>query len=135
MNMALSPAARPCTDGGVPVVPRILVVEDDRLIGVLLAAMLEDMDLDVCAIETTQGGAVEAALRLRPDLMIVDAKLGHGSGIAAIEEIERHGPVPHIFMSGQRLPAGRQNAFALMKPFSREQLLGAIRRALPAAAA
>jgi DNA-binding response OmpR family regulator len=115
--------------------PQILVVEDDKLIGILLAAMLEDMELDVCAIETTQSGAVEAALRLRPDLMIVDARLGGGSGIAAMEEIERHGPVPHIFMSGERLPAGVEGAPTLMKPFSRQQLSGAIRKLLPVPAA
>jgi DNA-binding response OmpR family regulator len=112
--------------------PQILVVEDDKLIGMLLAAMLKDMDLDVCAIETTQRGAVEAALRLRPDLMIVDAKLGRGSGIAAMEEIERHGPVPHIFMSGERLASGSQDRPTLMKPFSQEQLSWAIRKVLQA---
>jgi CheY-like chemotaxis protein len=111
--------------------PHILVVEDDKLIGMLLAEMLEDMELDVCAIETTQSGAVEAALRLRPDLMIVDARLGGGSGIAAMEEIERHGPVPHIFMSGDKLPADALGAPTLMKPFSRQQLSGAIRQVLP----
>jgi len=115
--------------------PQILVVEDDKLIGMLLAAMLEDMKLEVCAIETTQSGAVEAALRLRPDLMIVDARLDGGSGIAAMEEIERHGPMPHIFMSGDRLPPGSQGAPTLMKPFSRQQLTGAIQRFLQVPAA
>jgi DNA-binding response OmpR family regulator len=110
--------------------PQILIVEDDKLIGMLLAAMLEGMDLHVCAIETTQSGAVESALRLRPDLMIVDARLGAGSGIAAVEEIERHGLVPHIFMSGERMVAGSLDAPMLMKPFSQEQLSGAIRRVL-----
>jgi DNA-binding response OmpR family regulator len=110
--------------------PQILIVEDDTLIGTLLATMLEGMDLHVCAIETTQGGAVEAALRLRPDLMLVDARLGSGSGIAAMEEIERHGRVPHIFMSGEKIGAARNGAPMLMKPFNQEQLSGAIRRAL-----
>ncbi len=114
--------------------PQILVVEDDKLVGMLLAALLEDMNLDVCAIETTQSGAVAAALRLRPDLMIVDAKLGRGSGIAAMEEIQRHGPMPHIFMSGERLATDEQGAPTLMKPFSRQQLSGAILLAMPALA-
>jgi DNA-binding NtrC family response regulator len=107
-----------------------MIVEDDQLIGDLLAAMLEDMAMDVCAIETTQSGAVAAALRLHPDLMIIDAKLGGGSGIAAMEEIQRHGPVPHIFMSGDRLPAASQGPLTLIKPFSQQQLSDAIRRAL-----
>ncbi len=109
-------------------------MDDDQTIGLLLAATLEDMDLDVCAIETTQSGAVETALRLRPDLMIVDARLGRGSGFAAMKEIERHGHMPHIFMSGDRLPASVHDAPALMKPFSREQLSDAITRVLHAPA-
>jgi DNA-binding response OmpR family regulator len=100
------------------------------LIGMLLAAILEDLDLDVCGIATTQSGAVEAALRLRPDLMVVDARLGVGSGIAAMAEIERHGRVPHIFMSGDKLAAGSQGAQTLTKPFSRRELIGAISLAL-----
>jgi CheY-like chemotaxis protein len=112
--------------------PQVLVVEDDELIGILLAAMLEDMAFHVCAIETTQSGAVEAALRLRPDLMIVDARLSPGSGLAAMAEIERHHPVPHVFMSGEKLPPPRQTTPMLMKPFNRQQLTKAIQQAMHA---
>jgi hypothetical protein len=52
-----------------------------------------------------------------------------------MEEIERHGPMPHIFMSGDRLPPGSQGAPTLMKPFSRQQLTGAIQRFLQVPAA
>jgi DNA-binding response OmpR family regulator len=114
---------------------QVLVVDDDKLIGALLAAMLADMGLAVCAVETTQSGAVAAALRLRPDVMIVDARLGRGSGIAAVDEIERHGKVPHIFMSGEILPVGRADAVALRKPFTWAELDRAIRRLLLAPAA
>jgi DNA-binding response OmpR family regulator len=110
--------------------PRILVVEDDKLIGTLLAAMLEDMNLQVCAIETTERGAVEAALRLRPDMMIVDARLGQGSGIAAMVEIARHLAIPHIFMSGGRLTSLDPELPILLKPFNEQQLSEAIRQVL-----
>jgi len=108
---------------------QVLVVEDDALIGLLLAEMLREMNFEVCAVETTQSGAVAAALRLRPDLIIVDAKLGVGSGIVAMSEIESHGPVPHIFMSGERLAKELYGAPTLMKPFSEQTLAGAIREA------
>ncbi len=114
--------------------PQILVVEDDVLIGMLLRTMLEEMDLGVCAVATTQKAAVEAALRLLPDLLLVDVRLGGGSGIAAVEEIERHGKVPHIFMSGARMPPANRGAPALMKPFGRQDLSRAIRQALPVSA-
>lgn len=78
---------------------RVLVVEDDAVIGVLLAEMLEEMGHDVCAVEATEAEAVIAAARWHPDLMIVDVRLGEGSGVAAVDEIHRAGPVPHVFVS------------------------------------
>jgi DNA-binding response OmpR family regulator len=106
--------------------PRVLIVDDDTLIGMLLATMLQDMGFETCDVETTQTGAVAAALRLRPDLMLVDAKLGPGSGIAAMAEIRLQMAVPHIFMSGERL----HGAPALLKPFTEQQLACAIRSVL-----
>ena len=63
---------------------RVLVVEDDCMIGMLLAEMLEAMGHDPCAIEATEADAVTAVARYRPDLMIVDAWLGDGSGLSDI---------------------------------------------------
>ena len=62
---------------------RVLVVEDEMLIGMLLADMLEARGYDVCAVEATETGAVTAAARYNPGLMIVDARLRDGSGVAA----------------------------------------------------
>ena len=78
---------------------RVLVVEDDAIIGALLAEMLEGMGHDVCAVEATEADAVTAAARWRPDLMIVDVRLGEGSGVSAVDEIHRTGPIPHVFVS------------------------------------
>jgi len=74
--------------------------EWEIMIGMLLAQMLETMGHDVCAIEATEADAVTAVVRCRPDLMIVDARLGDGSGVSAVEEILRTGFVPHVFISG-----------------------------------
>ena len=45
---------------------RVLVVEDDALIGALLAEMLAGMGHDVCGIEATEAAAVSAEARCRP---------------------------------------------------------------------
>ncbi len=79
---------------------RVLVVEDDAMIGMLLAEMLAGMGHEVCAIETTEDDAVTAAARCRPDLMIVDVRLGDGSGVDAVAKIHRTATVPHVFVSG-----------------------------------
>jgi len=115
---------------------RVLVVEDDAMIGMLLAEMLEAMGHDICAIEATEVDAVAAAVQFRPNLMIVDVRLDDGSGLAAVEEILRTGPVPHLFVSGDtsRVRALRPGAVVIQKPFRESDLARAIQCALGAAA-
>jgi two-component system, response regulator PdtaR len=114
---------------------RVLVVDDDAMIAMLLADMFAAMGHDVCAIEATEAGAVAAAVRCMPDLMIVDVRLGDGGGVSAVEEILRVGFVPHVFVSGDisRLRTLKPGAVAMQKPFSESDLLRAIQRALGAA--
>jgi DNA-binding response OmpR family regulator len=84
----------------------VLVVEDDAVISMLLAEVLTGMGHDVCAIASTEADAVAAAVRYRPDLMIVEARLGDGSGVPAVEEMLRIGFVPHGFVTGDTLRDG-----------------------------
>ncbi len=114
---------------------RVLVVEDNALIGALIGELLEYMGHDVCAIEATEPDAVAAAARCKPQLMIVDMRLGNGSGVAAVEEILRSRPVPYVFISGERFQACRPGAVMLRKPFHEADLVHAIDRAVSIAAA
>jgi two-component system, response regulator PdtaR len=116
---------------------RVLVVDDDAIIAMLLADIFAGMGHDVCAIEATEAGAVAAAVRYGPDLMIVDARLGDGSGVAAVEEILRTGFVPHVFISGDisTVRALNPGAVTIQKPFIESDLVRAIQRALGAVAA
>ena len=114
---------------------RVLVVEDDAVIGMLLAEMLAGMGYEVCAIEGTEADAVSAAARCRPDVMIVDVWLGEGSGLAAVEEINRSGPVPHVFVSGDisGIRALRLDSIAIQKPYRESDLARVIQQALAGA--
>ena len=113
---------------------RVLIMEDDPLIGMLLAEWLEEMG--VCAVAATAVDAVTAAAQNRPDLVIADARLGDGSGVSAIEEILRTGFVPHLFITGNisRVKALRPGAVVLEKPFRVAELMLGIQRALGIAA-
>ena len=113
----------------------VLVVEDDALLASVLGDVLAGMGHTVCAIEDTQSGAIAAAARCRPDLMIVDARLATGSGVVAVEEIQRVGPVPHLFVSGDILGILARNpgAVVIQKPFRESDLVWAMERALGAA--
>ena len=113
---------------------RILVIEDNAIIAMLLETTLADMGHEVCAIEATEAGAVAAAERLRPDLLVVDAGLREGNGISAVERILRGGFVPHVFVSGHDLRPEMLNSRAvrLSKPYDARDLYAAIQTALAA---
>lgn len=107
---------------------QVLVVEDDAIIAMLLSDVLVDLGHAPCAVVATEDEAVEAARRFRPGLMIVDARLRHGSGVAAVERILRTGFVPHVFVSGDALDARRLDprAVLLRKPYAEVDLRRAV---------
>jgi two-component system, response regulator PdtaR len=111
---------------------RTLIVEDDAMIGGLLAETLEGLGHAVSAVENNVDNAVAAASRCRPDLMIVDVGLGQASGIAAVKEILRGGFVPHVFVTGDVVMGTLLGADTVLirKPFRVSDLDLAIQRAL-----
>jgi CheY-like chemotaxis protein len=116
---------------------RTLVVEDDAIIGGLLAEALEGLGHTVCAVETNVAKAVAAASHWRPDLMIVDVGLGEASGFVAVKEILRSRFVPHVFVTGNAvrgMPLGPDTVL-IQKPFRVSDLERAIQRALAMAPA
>jgi len=113
---------------------RVLVVEDEALLGVLFGEVLEGMGHEVCAIAATEPDAIKAALRHHPDLLLVDVQLGVGNGVSAVTEILRSGFVPHVYYSGDisGIQASQPNAVTIQKPFRVSDLAKAIDRALGA---
>jgi two-component system, response regulator PdtaR len=111
---------------------RVLVVDDDTLIATLLAEVLAGIGHEVCAIESTEAGAVAAAARCKPNVMIVDVLLGDGSGISAVEQILRTGFIPHVFITADpSVPRPRRSGAAvLQKPFREPDLTRALQSAL-----
>lgn len=111
---------------------RILVVEDDAVIQMLLCETLVAMGHEVCATAAAEWEAVAAAERTRPDLLIVDHHLGEGSGRAAVREILRKRAVPHIFVSGDNAVAvgASRLTVTLQKPYQEHELKRAIAAAM-----
>ncbi len=111
---------------------RTLIVEDDAMIGGLLAETLEGLGHIVCAVERNVAGATAAAAHWRPDLMIVDVEFGGARGMAALKKILRGGFVPHVFVTGDAvrgLPLGPHTVL-IRKPFRVSELERAIQQAL-----
>jgi two-component system, response regulator PdtaR len=114
-----------------------LIVEDDALIGELLAETLEGLGHTVCAVETNVAKAVSAASHWRPDLMIVDVGLGEASGLTAVREILRSRFTPHVFVTSNAvrgMPLD-PDTILIQKPFRVSDLEQAIQRALATAPA
>ena len=110
---------------------RIVIVEDDALIAMDLADLLIEMGHDVRAIAQTQSGAVAAAMRCQPDLMIVDGQLSEGSGTGAMRQILANGFVAHFYITGDplRLTGLASDAVVVAKPFTLYDLASGIARA------
>jgi DNA-binding response OmpR family regulator len=109
---------------------RVLLVEDEAIIGVLLAEVLSGMGHEVCGIAATEAEAIALAAQYGPDLLIVDAGLRDGSGVSAVAEILRVEFIPHIFITGDLagVRALKPDAMVLEKPFLESDLVRAIER-------
>jgi DNA-binding response OmpR family regulator len=111
---------------------KVLVVEDDALIGMLLSLTLQELGYDVAPVVANQADAVRASGASPPDLMIVDEGLAGGSGVDTMAEILRGGFIPHVFVTGDvaRIRIAAPHAVVIQKPFMEAELLGAMQLAL-----
>jgi two-component system, response regulator PdtaR len=111
---------------------RVMIIEDEALIALLFEDVLAELGHEVCASERTEAAAIAAAARCHPQLIISDARLHEGSGIAAVNAIMKAGFIPHLFVSGDLIDRKLLNPAAgvLRKPFDEKQLVDAISRAV-----
>jgi PAS domain S-box-containing protein len=116
---------------------RILVAEDDGMIAEAICDRLSDAGYEVVARPDSGAGAVEAALTLRPDLVLMDVRLkGDMDGIRASELINERMRVPVVYLTGdshQKTLERAKSASAygyVLKPFHIRNLIVAIEVAL-----
>ena len=115
----------------------ILVVEDQRAVAGALRMRLRGLGYDVMAIATDGNEAIEKAGELRPDLILMDIKLGEGmDGIEAAHRIRAQFDIPVVYVSAyadrellDRARATRPAGF-INKPFTTKDLLTTINLAL-----
>jgi CheY-like chemotaxis protein len=111
---------------------RILIVEDELMIRMLLEGMLSDLGHTVAA----EAGSIEEALALAKqadfDVAVLDVNLNNQS-IAPVVEVLLQRGVPFVFASGygQRgVPEPYRQSPTLQKPFQLKALAQAIDTAL-----
>jgi DNA-binding response OmpR family regulator len=114
---------------------RVLLVEDDRLLGKTLAERLAIEGLEVQWVETFALGQA-AARAERWDLAIVDVMLPDGSGFDLAPEFRRHSRTPIMFMTALNSAESRLTGFELgadeylPKPFHLKEFLLRVRHVL-----
>ena len=84
--------------------PRVLLVEDDRLVGPLLRARLQSMGYEVAHVATAAEALDHDSAHL-PHLIVMDVGLGEGiDGIVAAGAIRRARDVPIVFLTARTDP-------------------------------
>lgn len=113
----------------------ILLIEDEPLVAVGIAMILEEAGATSIDMAATEREAIEMAHARRPDVIVSDVQLAQGGlGPAAVAAIcERHGQVPTIYVTGNPdlCPSvlSRQERLAILsKPFRETELLRALAR-------
>ena len=103
---------------------RILVVEDEYLIRMLIEDMLTDLGYDIAAAVGTIAEASELAARAEFNAAILDVNLD-GQEVFPVAEILAKRGLPFVFVSGydeNNLPEPYRGRPTLQKPFQAEQL-------------
>lgn len=114
--------------------PRILIVEDDPLIGLMLEEILLNAGFEIAGLVTNLEPPLAIIASGACDIAILDANLAGQSSAPAAAALTARG-VPFVVLSGYNVDQ-RNAAFAgalnLKKPIKPETLVEALRRILPA---
>ena len=103
---------------------RVLVVEDEMLLGMLLEDMLTDMGHVVVGIVPRVIEALAAAQREAFDLAILDVHL-NGQAVFPVADALIERGIPFVFATGygeRGLPEQYRNRPILQKPFAKDDL-------------
>ncbi len=81
---------------------KIVIVEDDRLLGTVLKKMATAIGYEVLDIARTGKSAIESIKKYTPDLVFMDVFLADNiSGIEAMKIVREYSNVPVIYISAQ----------------------------------
>jgi AmiR/NasT family two-component response regulator len=111
---------------------RVLVVEDDCLVGIGLKTQLERLGHEVVGQASTAGGALDMFTSRQPDIVLLDIRLDGADGIDLAERLLALRRVPMIVVSAFSDKSKIERASAagvfgyLIKPVSGESLAAQI---------
>jgi DNA-binding NtrC family response regulator len=118
--------------GATKTSPKVLIVDDDRHILMIVRQWFTDAGYAVVACDKFED-AKRSLTSTPPDVLITDVRLGQFNGVQLVMLAKEHGPNTRaIVMSGfddpeLRKEAEQCGASYLIKPFGRDQALDAVR--------
>lgn len=113
----------------------VLIIEDEPMIALELAEIVEAMGHTVPHVARTHREAIAAVTEDRPDLVLADIRLADGSsGLEAVQEILSAITLPVVFITAypERLLTGKrpEPTYLVAKPFQPEAVKALIVQAL-----
>ena len=88
-------------EGIDPAKPQVLIVEDDPILSLDLAELLEEWNYAVCGVAASGAAALELAKKHKPQLALVDVGLGGDmDGIELAVRFRRDFALPSIIVTG-----------------------------------
>lgn len=125
------------TPASIPPPTRLLVVEDEAIIGRYLQRSLDNLGFQVVGLCITGEEAVRSAAELQPDLILMDISLQNDlDGIEVARRIQAQNPIPIIYLTAYTDPetldrARSTNPYGyILKPFDDRSLQIAVNMAL-----
>ena len=115
-----------------PAARRVLIVEDEVLIAMMLQDMVADAGLEVEGVANSLDAGIELANRANFDLAILDVNL-NGEEVYPVAEILQKRGIPFIFSTGYGaggIRSGFDSAPQVLKPFQQNLLVAALKAAL-----
>jgi CheY-like chemotaxis protein len=115
----------------------VFLVEDEAMIRMMVAEMLEDLGYTVTAEASDIDEAVKLAQSARFDVAILDVNV-NGKVVTPVAKTIEARRLPFVFVTGygvQGIPEEFRSRPALQKPFQMDMLAGMIEKALGSAAA
>ncbi|MGD8748805.1 MAG: response regulator [Balneolaceae bacterium] len=115
---------------------KVLIVEDDMIISMVLERMILKLGHNVINKVITGRDAIDSALNLSPDLILMDIQLKDDiDGITAMQEIRKKSDVHVIYITGNsdqyNLSRAKETNFVdyLVKPIQMSHLKKSISKA------
>ena len=115
---------------------RLLIADDHEVVRSGLESLMAGSEIEVVAAAEDGDAAVRLTNKHKPDVVMLDIRMTEGDGLTALGQIKsQHPTLPVLIMSTYDNPTYVARAVALgaagylLKGCSREQLLGAIRKA------